>query len=97
MSCRGLIERALIVIRLSDVVFHWREFNHWEGIIEHSRLLFVNARNFSVVTCSIHEEAVNIDTIFWTFLYLISLFCFLDLEFPTKQVNGYSVLSRMSL
>ena len=97
MSCRGLIERALIVIRLSNIVFHWREFNHWEGIIEHSWLLFVNARNFSVVACTIHEEAINIDTIFRGFLYFVSLFCLLDLEFPTKQVNSHSVLSCMSL
>ena len=73
MSCRGLIERTLIVIRLSNIVFHWREFNHWEGIIEHSWLLFVNAGNFSVVACTIHEEAANIDTIFWSFLYFVSI------------------------
>jgi len=76
----GLVEWSSIVFGLRLVVFLWFEMDHRQGVKHDSWLLVCNQASLAVPSCAIHEQAVDIDSIFCCFSDLLSLFGLQKLE-----------------
>ena len=79
-SDRGLVEWSCIVFGVGLVVLQWFEMDHGQGVEHDSWSLVCNHASLAVPSRSIHEQAVDIDSILCSFSDLLSLLGLQKLE-----------------
>jgi len=97
LTLAGLVAGASIVVFFTLVIFHGFEPDQWHLAVQFGRVLVINNSVFSVVACTVHEEAMHVHTVLGGLFDIFDRFGFNDLERELQLVNRDLVEARVSL
>lgn len=93
----SLVHRAGVLFVLGHVILGRLEVKKRHLVIELVWVLIVDALLVAVVASTVHEQAVDEDTILWLLLHLVGLFELEALEGEGKLINSDLVLTSVGL